>query len=222
MEARLFEEGTIPECTTPEWYASRDRAPHLEQPIHQMRLYTAFEEVFGAVRRYGLKTVVDLGAGDGGLLSLLSLLRRATERAWGYDLQHSNIAGAAERGVDVRLGDVVAGHELGERPLTVYGSDVPVGSVRVPAGPIVWGDIAVATEMLEHLIDPHGFVRAIPDEVRVLVASSPVTETAESHYEHHLWCWDKEGYASLIAQGGFEVIHHRIIGPFQVVSAVRP
>jgi hypothetical protein len=41
VEWQLFPEGTIPEYTTPEWYAGRERAPHLEQEPHKWRLETA-------------------------------------------------------------------------------------------------------------------------------------------------------------------------------------
>ena len=192
-EWQLFEPGTVPEWTTSGWYAGRDRAPHLEQDAHKARLHLAADMVAQTATELRLNTVVDLGAGDGGLLSLL---KDAGLTAWGYDLQPSNIAGALERGVDVRLGDVVAGD-------------------------IVWAGIAVATEMLEHLLDPHAFVaRVAAARCRVLVASSPAWETGHSHYEFHTWAWDYDGYRALLEQGGYEVVRHEDAGGFQVALGV--
>jgi hypothetical protein len=40
-EWRLFDEGTVPEYTQPEWYVGREHAPHLEQGGHRERLMVA-------------------------------------------------------------------------------------------------------------------------------------------------------------------------------------
>lgn len=188
MEARLFEEGTVPECATAEWYADRERAPHLEQPAHEGRLILAERMAADAGG-----PVVDLGAGDGGLLSRL---RQRGIECWGYDLQPTNVQGAIERGVDVRLLDVVACPELVE-----------------------WAPTVVCTETLEHLVDPHGFLAVIAREATNLVASSPAFETPESHYAFHLWCWDFEGYPAMIRAAGFQIVQHNLIDGFQVVWA---
>lgn len=196
---RLFEEGTIPPWTTAEWYAGRDRAPHVDEEIHRERLICASTMADAAATEFGLKTLVDLGCGDGGLLWLLTKVAPppALERVWGYDLQQSNVQPAvAERGVDVRYGDVITGE-------------------------IEWGEIAVATEMLEHLVDPHAFVRRIAEHSRVLVASSPHTERPGNAYEFHTWAFDLEGYHELLEQGGFEVVAHETTGMFQVITGVR-
>jgi hypothetical protein len=191
MQARLFEEGAIPAWTTPDWYAQRERAPHLEQPGHQGRLQLAAIYALRALEHPEARTVVDLGAGDGGLLSLLDIPDK-----WGYDLQPSNVQGALQRGVDVMLADVL--HD-----------------------PIAWGDVAIATEIIEHLIDPTGFLAMVAEHSRWLVASSPAFETAESHYAFHCWAWDQEGYAELIAGAGYRVIAHELTGDFQVLLAER-
>lgn len=200
MEARLFAEGTIPECATPEWYADRDRAPHLEEGLHRARLLRTRDHVATIATALwdndgAEPAVVDLGAGDGGLLSLLRDYSPGMP-AWGYDLQPTNVAGAAERGVNVRLGDCVDGD-------------------------IEWAPIAVATEMLEHLVDPHGFVQKVAEHSEYLVASSPWTETAESHYAFHLWAWDLDGYVDLLGQAGYVPIAHDKVDMFQVIAARR-
>ncbi len=88
-------------------------------------------------------------------------------------------------------------------------------------GDIEWGEIAVATEMLEHLVDPHDFVRRIAGHARALVCSSPWQERPGNAYEFHTWAWDFDGYRALIEQGGFHVVRHEAVGPFQVIAAVR-
>lgn len=192
-EWRLFEEGTVPECTTAEWYQGRDRAPHLEQQLHRPRLLKSASLIAQAAAAFRHRTVVDLGAGDGGLLSLLG----PALKSWGYDLAPANVEAARSRGVDVRLADVLT-------------------------DTIQWGDIAVATEMLEHLVDPHTFVKTIFGNAEALVASSPWTETPDSHYEFHTWCWDEVGYRELMEQAGWRVAGHGRVSMFQVLLAVKP
>jgi hypothetical protein len=189
MEARLFDPGTVPDCSTPEWYADRDRAHHLEEGAHASRLAMAATFAQSCISDFGACSVVDLGAGDGGLLSCL---RGASVH--GYDLQPSNVAGATERGVRVRLGDVLTDR-------------------------IRWAEVALATEMLEHLVDPHRFLKRIRAHARFLVASSPAFETAENHYEFHLWAWDREGFRAMVEQAGWRVMEHRVVDGFQVLWA---
>lgn len=191
-EWRLFADGTVPEYTRPDWYATREHAPHLEQFGHRDRLMATAAYVAQAAFGAGLRTIVDLGAGDGGLLSLLG----PGLKAWGYDLSPENLEAAKGRGVDVRYGDVVNDD-------------------------IEWGEIAVCTEMLEHLVDPHAFVRHIARNAQVLVCSSPWMERAGYHYEFHTWAWDLTGYAALITQAGFKVQRHRQVNAFQVLLAVK-
>jgi 2-polyprenyl-3-methyl-5-hydroxy-6-metoxy-1,4-benzoquinol methylase len=191
-EDRLFEEGTIPEYATAEWYAERESAPHVDQWLHRPRIDLAVHMVKRIALSWGYQTVVDLGAGDGGLLSLL---RHEPWTTWGYDLQQSNVDASKARGVDVRYGDVLKDE-------------------------ITWGQIAVTTEMLEHLVDPHGFVREIRQHSQAIVASSPHTETKEDHYGYHLWAWDQEGYEKMLTDAGWHVIDHGTTGMFQVVAAV--
>lgn len=201
-EWKLFE-GDTPFVSTAEFHMHRERAPHLEQPIHRDRLELAASFVEEAVllgkgKSPNHNKVVDLGCGDGGLLSLL---RGRAEKivAWGYDFQPSNRAGWIQRRVSAVEADVFG-----------KGSDL-----------VCFGNVAVTTEVLEHLADPHGAVRWIGNNTSFLIASSPFTETGESHDECHAWAWDMAGYRALIEQGGFAIRRHEAVGMFQVVLAER-
>lgn len=190
-EHRLHDPAVVPECTTRQWYAGREHAPHLEQPTHRARLLAAASAVVEAGQMLGASTVVDLGAGDGGLLSLLG----PGLTGWGYDLQPTNVAAARNRNVDVKLADITT-------------------------DPIVWGEIVVATELLEHLRDPHGLVIQAARHGRALVCSAPCEETRESHYEHHVWAWDQTGFAAMITNGGWRIVRHGTVSATQIVLAV--
>jgi len=197
-EWKLFH-GLMPHVSTAEFHADRERAPHLEQPVHRPRLDMAAQLVGEAAARSeaGPVTVSDLGCGDGGLLSLIQ--RDLDVSAWGYDFQPSNQAGWRERGVRAY-------------PLDVFGVD---------RDRVQLGQIAVCTEVLEHLADPHGTVRWIGGTSRFLVASSPWNETWVSHDACHAWAWDQDGYRALIEQGGFTLLRHETVGQFQVILGER-
>lgn len=197
-EHRLYADA-VPHVSTPEFHAGRDRVPHLEQAAHRPRLMAAAALVAEAVDalRPAEVTVTDLGCGDGGLLSLVQ--RLPGTHCWGYDFQPSNAAGWAERGVTAHAADV-------------FGADRTA---------VELGDVAVMTEVLEHLADPHEVVRWVGEHALYLVASSPWNEGPMLHDECHAWAWDLAGYADLIRQGGFTVLRHEPVGPFQVLLAER-
>lgn len=194
MELRFFEAGTIPEYSTQQWHAPRDRAPHLEQEAHRGRLFMARDLVLQAAADIPFCTVTDFGCGDGGLLSLLA---EKGLYCHGYDFTPANVAGASERGVHVELRDFTDGE------------------------PLAWGDVAVVTEVLEHMADPHGFLRlAYDNRVTAVVASSPADETDHNHVEYHVWAWDMAGYAEMVTAAGFRVVRHERVNQFQVLLAV--
>jgi SAM-dependent methyltransferase len=188
----------VPYVSTAEFHADRERARHLEQPAHRPRLLRAAEYVLAAVERFELRpTVVDVGCGDGGLLSLL---KDAPVHAWGYDFAPANVAGWVERGVEAYQRDV-------------FGAD---------QDRVTFGDITVMTEVLEHLADPYAAVRWVGEHSRYIVASSPWAETREQHDECHCWAFDPAGYRALIEQGGFRILRQEFLGMFQVVLGWRP
>jgi SAM-dependent methyltransferase len=194
---KLFE-GKRAYVSTFAFHEHRERAPHLEQPAHRDRLLRAAELVYDAQALLGgSASVSDLGCGDGGLLSLV---QDHVGEAWGYDFTPANAAGWAARGVTAHA-------------LDVFGADAPL---------VRFGDIAVVTEVLEHLSDPHGALRWIGEHSPLLVASSPWNEDAVTHDECHAWAFDRDGYRELVRRAGYELVHHGDVGRFQVVLAARP
>lgn len=201
-EWRLTDE-PVPHVSTAEFHADRPRAPHLEQPVHRPRLELAAALVSIAATLHSGRTggtratLSDLGCGDGGLLSLV---QDGLAEAWGYDFSPANAEGWPERGVTAEA-------------LDVFGAD----SDRVR-----FGDITAATEVLEHIADPHGAVRWIGEHSAFIVASSPWNETPDHHDECHAWAFDMEGYRALIEQGGFRILRHERVMQFQVVLGWKP
>lgn len=196
MEHKLFE-GAVPYVSTFEFHKDRERAPHLEQEWHRPRLERAAEFARFVVNRLPdpFRTLSDLGCGDGGLLSLLKDIPGA--EMWGYDFAPANAAGWRERGVVAQA-------------LDVFGADIQ--RVRI-------GAVAVMTEVLEHLEDPHDVLHWVRGTARYLVCSSPWNENQNSHCAEHAWAWDLEGYASMIEHAGWTIDRHEQVGLFQVVLA---
>lgn len=191
MEWKLFK-GNSSEFTTKEWYAEREAAHHLEQSQHTERLYAARDLIKEAVLLGGT-SVVDLGCGDGGLLSLL---KEENIKSWGYDLAPKNIEYANKiRNVDARYTDFKNEN-------------------------IEYANIAVLTEVLEHLDTPHDVLKNLPS--KFLIASSPYNENWKHHYEFHIWAWDFDGYKKMIENAGYTVIKHfAVSGWSQIVFGYR-
>lgn len=174
------------------FHEHRERARHLEQPLHRPRLLAAARLV-GIAANLGATTCSDLGCGDGGLLSLLTL------EAWGYDFAPANAEGWAERGVKAEA-------------LDVFGVDRD--RVRL-------GDVTCVTEVLEHLEDPHGAVEWIGQRSRFVVASSPWDEGPWGHDECHAWAFNRAGYRALIESGGYRVMRQQDVGRFQLILGAK-
>jgi 2-polyprenyl-3-methyl-5-hydroxy-6-metoxy-1,4-benzoquinol methylase len=184
----------VAHVSTFEFHEHRERAPHLEQPIHHGRLMMALDFA-KRVHHPSYTQYVDLGCGDGGLVSEL---RRHELDAYGVDFQPTNVAGWHERNI---RGFCTAMNFVEEWH-------------RVPHA-----DVYIATEVLEHLTDPHDMLAKIRARGAKLVCSSPWDETFESHDACHAWAWDMEGYAKLVTDAGFRVVAHEKTYRFQVILA---
>jgi hypothetical protein len=196
-EHRLHPPDVAAELASAAWYADRPTAPHIDEAAHRPRLHAAGRAV-AELAHVIPGGVIDVGAGDGGLLAHLRDVYGITGH--GYDLTPANVVAAHRRGVIVELLDVVANPD----------------AVRW------WAPIAVATEVLEHLADPHAFVAELRHRCRALVASSPWNESPGNAYPFHLWAWDRAGYLALLEGAGWHVLTVETVGPFQVAAAVNP
>jgi 2-polyprenyl-3-methyl-5-hydroxy-6-metoxy-1,4-benzoquinol methylase len=166
--------------STFEFHEHRPRANHLIEQQHNQRLRMAARMIANLQPR----SVVDLGCGDGGLLKLLN---GYAITAWGYDFCPGNVEGAVnakDRGLDVQLIDVFNTRTVPE-----------------------WGQVAVMTEVLEHLADPHDVLAWVSENVEYVLVSSPHGERPDSFDECHIWAWDIPGYAEMVSEH-FEVLQH--------------
>lgn len=191
-EHRLYDPASPPEWLDPQWWRDREHCNHLESETgaHRARLEQAAALAERAAKAAGRQhingqpAVVDLGAGDGALLSLLPEPLRHV--SFGYDFIRE----------DVRYANAVRGVKVWIRNIT---------HAIARESSIALGPVVVLTEVLEHMADPHGFLAklAARDEVRYVVASSPFGETPEQHEWNHAWAWDEHGYAAMFEAAGF-------------------
>jgi 2-polyprenyl-3-methyl-5-hydroxy-6-metoxy-1,4-benzoquinol methylase len=204
MEHRLFDPDNVPAWATFEWHLDRESVAHIDQPEHQPRMALAAQYVTDLVHALDADTVVDVGAGDGGMLSLLAPPGHVIRH--GYDLCPANVTAAARRGVAVELVDAVA--------LAAHDQFLEPGTQRA---------VVIATETLEHLVNPHRFLVDLYAQsgVQGIVASSPWNESAQHHYEFHLWAWDDDGYRSLFECAGWTVVRQERAGFATVIAATR-
>jgi predicted TPR repeat methyltransferase len=195
VEWKLFDR--VPDWVTPEWHATREAAHHIDEPWQAMRMLISRAFVEYLHRFHNVRALLDLGCGDGGFLESLNHLTGLTRT--GVDLSPKAVQWAVEqRGVNASLLDFIGKKEE-----------------------IAAADCTVLTEVLEHLCDPHGLLRFLAEskKAKYIVASSPINETQENHYEFHLWAWDNDGYNALLTGNGWAVLKKVVIDGFQVVIA---
>lgn len=180
MEWKLFE-GPPPNFTQPSFFRDHHWVPSTHQPGHSERTRMVRNMVDDVISKYDdVKTLSDIGCGDGSLL--WNLRHWAHVKMWGYDAGKDNITVAQNHRLDVRWHDIL-------QPGMEY------------------GDLITCCEVVEHLADPHAFIAGLPGNQIIL--SSPSAETDEWHYEHHAWAWDMRGYAKMVTDAGWRIVHHR-------------
>jgi hypothetical protein len=161
-----------------------------------------------------ITSLTDLGCGDGSLLAAIG--QQPGVVMWGYEIGAGDVAHARSRGLEVRRADILADK-------------------------LDYGDLIIASEVLEHLADPEGFLKGLPQAPRrqyapgqFLLTSSPSLETGDWHNPIHAWAWDTEGYRDLLERSGWRVLYQAecdgglntfggVTGPqrFQAIVAAR-
>lgn len=181
MEWKLFD-GAPPFFTEAWFFIQHPWVDPVAQRGHAARTDMVADLVAELVEMRGIESATDLGCGDGALMQ--KILRRVPAlRLWGYDLGRQNLHVATTlRGVDAR-------------PASLESSELE------------YGELLIATEVVEHLADPYGYLRGLPG--RLLVLSSPWDEDDKNHYEHHAWAWDLDGYPQLAESCGWTVTEQR-------------
>jgi 2-polyprenyl-3-methyl-5-hydroxy-6-metoxy-1,4-benzoquinol methylase len=182
MRHQLFEPGK-PHSHDFEFYKEIPSADHINQVDggHRFRLLKTLEHLKLIVDPND--TVCDFGCGNGGLIREIE--KEIPNQIWGYDLMPNNIADAVSKGSNnIKLCDFVVD---------------PNKEVKYP-------DIAICTEVLEHLIDPDGFlIRLRENNVKAIIASSPNYETPIYHAPGHLWVFNGDTYKEMFDNAGWEV-----------------
>lgn len=194
---RCFDPADPPEWLDSRWWRDTPNCNHLDNTVHELRLRTAAVWAADTAHARGTTVVVDLGAGDGGLLSLLPEPYRSD--SYGYEIIRDSVRYANEvRGVRVHERDVLR-------------------------DPIEHSGVCVATEMLEHLAEPHAFLERLAEVgVHDLIASSPHSETVDGHHEwNHAWAWDRPGYRAMFEETGWTVEDQYDVEWSQLVWATR-
>lgn len=182
MRHQLFETGK-PHSHDFEFYKEIPAADHINQHDggHRFRLLKTLEHLKLVSKPED--TVCDFGCGNGGLIR--EIQQELPNQIWGYDLMPNNIKDAQMKGTTcIELCDFVVD---------------PNKQVKYP-------DIAICTEVLEHLEDPDGFlVRLKNNGVKTIIASSPNYETPTYHAPGHLWVFNGETYKDMFVTAGWTV-----------------
>jgi hypothetical protein len=122
-------------------------------------------------------------------------------KIWGYDLLPANVKDAHSKG----------------NSNNIFYQDFITNEVGIE-----YPNIAICTEVLEHLVNPDEFLKRLLDNgVQYIIASSPDYETPTYHAPFHLWVFNGDSYREMFEQAGWEVVlHHKNF--FQYIIASRP
>ena len=180
-----------------EWYKDREAVDHINQPGHRPRLLQVQDFLFGILQQKPSATICDFGCGNAGLIREIET--KTSNQIWGYDLWPANVEDA---------------HLKGNKDNVFYKDFIVESDIKYP-------DIAICTEVLEHLVDPDTFIKKLLDnKVEYIIASSPDYETPTYHAPFHLWVFNGDSYKEMFTDAGWKVtLHHKDY--FQYIVAKR-
>jgi 2-polyprenyl-3-methyl-5-hydroxy-6-metoxy-1,4-benzoquinol methylase len=190
---------TIPHSHDSEFYQDLELADHINQEGHRPRLLQVLDYIVSLSSEDSNLTICDFGCGNGGLIREIE--SKLPNKIWGYDLLPANVKDA---------------HSKGNKNNIFY-KDFITDKTNIK-----YPDIAICTEILEHLVNPDEFLtKLLNNNVQCVVASSPDYETPNYHAPFHLWVFNGDSYKEMFEQVGWKVIlHHKDF--FQYIVALRP
>lgn len=170
-----------------EWYKDREVADHINQSGHRPRLMQVQDFLLQILEQFPDLTICDFGCGNAGLIREIE--SKVSNKIWGYDLCPANVEDA---------------HEKGNKDNVFYKDFVIESDIEYP-------DVAICTEVLEHLVDPDTFIKKLLDNgVKFIIASSPDYETPDYHAPFHLWVFNGDSYKEMFVDAGWNVVlHHK-------------
>jgi hypothetical protein len=181
------------------FYKNLELADHINQDNHRPRLMQVLDYIVELASGDSNLNICDFGCGNGGLIREIE--NKLPNKIWGYDLLPANVDDAHSKGNtrNISYKDFVT-DEVG----------------------LEYPDIAICTEVLEHLVDPDTFLKKLlNNNVQCIVASSPDYETPNYHAPFHLWVFNGDSYKEMFEQAGWKVIlYHKDF--FQYIVALRP
>jgi len=182
-----------------EFYKDLELADHINQEGHRPRLMQVLDYLTELVSEDSTLDICDFGCGNGGLIREIEA--KLPNKIWGYDLLPANVKDAHEKG---------------------NSNNISYKDFINEEKDLIYPDVAICTEVLEHLVDPDTFLKKLlNNNVQCIVASSPDYETPNYHAPFHLWVFNGDSYKEMFEQSGWKVIlHHKDF--FQYIVAIRP
>jgi predicted TPR repeat methyltransferase len=192
---RVYRYFTEPKFHDAAFYKDRPVSDHIHEPAQRIRMLKTLADVEWILDvDPKLKSVTDLGCGNGGML--WELQRRRDIECWGYDLSPAAVEFAKnEYQVDAELKDFTQEE-------------------------VELGDVTVITETLEHLVDPQGLLARIVKQTRFVCASVPAAEDDKKRYEFHLWAWEPAAFQYMFRKLGYDVLLHYVFNVTQTQFVV--
>jgi 2-polyprenyl-3-methyl-5-hydroxy-6-metoxy-1,4-benzoquinol methylase len=182
-----------------EWYKDREAVDHINEAGHRPRLLQVQDFLLQILDHEQNKdlTICDFGCGNAGLIR--EIQSKVSNIIWGYDLCPANVEDAISRGSTDNV---------------FYKDFIIEDDIKFP-------DIAICTEVLEHLVDPDTFIKKLLNNgVKYIIASSPDYETPTYHAPFHLWVFNGDSYKEMFVDAGWNVTLH-LKAHFQYIVATK-